>query len=83
MAAGEEEQSAAGSEQEPVAAAPVQPETSSPAVESSQRHLTASESAAPSGQPWVTVFRYARILLVLAVIVLWLLSRARTGRGRA
>ena len=83
MAAGEEEQSAAGSEQEPVAAAPVQPETSSPAVESSQRQLTANESAAPSGQPWVTFLRYARILLVLAVIALWLLSRARTGRGRA
>lgn len=83
MSTGEKEQSAAGSEQEPVAAAPVQPETSSPAVESSQRQLTASENAAPSGQPWVTVFRYARIILVLAVIALWLLSRTRSGRGRA
>ncbi len=83
MSAGEEEQSAAGSAQDPVAAAPVQPETSSPAVESSQRQLTGSENAGPSGQPWVTIFRYARILLVLAVIVLWLLSRTRSGRGRA
>jgi len=83
MSTGEEEQRTAGSAQEPVAAAPVQPEKSSPAVDSSQQQLTGSESAGPSGQPWVTIFRYARILLVLAVIVLWLLSRTRSGRGRA
>lgn len=83
MSTGDEEQSNAGSEQEPVAAAPVQPETSSPAADSSQEQLTGSNDADPSGQHWVTIFRYARILLVLAVIVLWLLSRTRASRGRA
>jgi len=83
MSTGDEEQSTAGSEQEPVAAAPVQPETSSPAADSSQEQFTGSNDADPSGQPWVTFFRYARILLVLAVIVLWLLSRTRSRRGRA
>ncbi|MDE0139961.1 MAG: hypothetical protein OXI80_06570 [Caldilineaceae bacterium] len=83
MSTGGEEQSTAGSEQEPVAAAPVQPETNSPAAGSGQEQLTGSNDAGPSGQPWVTIFRYARILLVLAVIVLWLLSRTRASRGRA
>lgn len=83
MSTGDEEQSTAGSEQEPVAAAPVQPETSSPAADSSQEQLTGSNDTDPSGQPWVTFFRYARIFLVLAVIVLWLLSRTRASRGRA
>lgn len=83
MSTGDEKQNTAGSEQEPVAAAPVQPETSSPAAGSGQEQLSGSNDADPSGQPWVTFFRYARILLVLAVIVLWLLSRTRSSRGRA
>ena len=81
MSTGDQDQKSTASEQEPVAAA--EPEISSAAVESNQQQLSGSESADPSEQPLVTVFRYARILLVLAVIVLWLLSRARTRSGRA
>ena len=81
MSTGDQDQESTVSEQEPVAAAA--PETNSAAVESNQQQLSGSESATPSGQPLVTVFRYARILLVLAVIVLWLLSRTRSRSGRA
>ncbi len=81
MSTGDQDQESTVSEQEPVAA--VEPETNSAAVESNQQQLSGSESADPSGQPLVTVFRYARILLVLAVIVLWLLSRTRSRSGRA
>ncbi len=81
MSTGDQDQESTVSEQEPVAAA--EPETNSAAVESNQQQLSGSESADPSGQPLVTVFRYARILLVLAVIVLWLLSRTRSRSGRA
>ncbi len=81
MSTGGEDQQTVESEQAPVAAAV--PETSSEAAESSQSQLSESESADPAGQPLVTIFRYARILLVLAVIVLWLLSRTRSGSRRA
>ena len=80
MSTGGEDQQTTESEQAPVAALP---ETSSEAAESSQPQLSESESADPAGQPLVTIFRYARILLVLAVIVLWLLSRTRSGSRRA
>lgn len=80
MSTGEEEQQTTDTEQAPVALA--QPETSSAAAESSQQ-ISQSQSADTSGQPLVTIFRYARILLVLAVIVLWLLSRTRSRSRRA
>ena len=80
MSAGGEDQPIADADQAPVAA---QPETSSPAADSSQLQPPVSESADPAEQPLVTIFRYARILLVLAVIVLWLLSRTRSGSRRA
>ena len=83
MSAGAEDQQAAGSEQAPAAAEAAQPETSSAAGESDQQQLSGNETADTAGQPLVTILRYARILLVLAVIVLWLLSRARSGSSRA
>ena len=81
MSTGGEERQTADSEKAPVAAS--QPETSSAAADSSQLQPSQSESADPAEQPLVTIFRYARILLVLAVIVLWLLSRTRSGSRRA
>lgn len=83
MSTGDEDQQAAGSEQAPAVAEIAQPETSSAAGESDRQQLFANESSDTAGQPLVTILRYARILLVLAVIVLWLLSRARSGRRRA
>lgn len=83
MSAGAEDQKAAGSEQAPAAAEVAQPETSSAAAESDRQQLAGNETVETAGQPLVTILRYARILLVLAVIVLWLLSRARSGRSRA
>lgn len=81
MSTGGEDQQTDKSEQSAVAAA--LPETSSEAAGSSQPQLSESESADPAGQPLVSILRYARILLVLAVIVLWLLSRTRSGSRRA
>ena len=82
MSTGGEDQQTDKSEQSPVVVAAL-PETSSEAAESSQSQLSESESADPAGQPLVSILRYARILLVLAVIVLWLLSRTRSGSRRA
>ena len=83
MSTSEEDQQAAGSEQAPAVAEVAQPETSSAAGESDRQQLAGNENVDTAGQPFVTILRYARILLVLAVIVLWLLSRARSGRSRA
>ena len=83
MSAGAEDQQAAGSEQAPAAAEVAQPETSSAAGESDRQQLSGNQSVDSAGQPLVTILRYARILLVLAVIVLWLLSRARSRSSRA
>lgn len=81
MSAGDEEQKTVDSVQEPAAAEAVQPETSDAAA--AEQQLSASESEDPSNQSLLTVFRYARFLLVLAVIALWLLSRTRSRSGRA
>ena len=83
MSTSEEDQQAASSEQAPAVAEVAQPETSSAAGESDQQQLSGNESTDTAGQPLVTILRYARILLVLAVIVLWLLSRARSRSSRA
>lgn len=83
MSTSEEDQKAAGSEQAPAVAEVAQPESSSAAGESDRQQLAGNENVDTAGQPLVTILRYARILLVLAVIVLWLLSRARSGRSRA
>ena len=83
MSAGAEDQQAAGSEQAPAAAEVAQPETSSAAAESDRQQLSGNETVDSAGGPLVTILRYARILLVLAVIVLWLLSRARSRSSRA
>ncbi len=82
MSTGDEGQQSASPEQEQVAAQP-QPDTGSGAAESNQQQLSGSGGVDSSGQPLVTVLRYARILLVLAVIVLWLLSRTRSRSRRA
>ncbi len=83
MSTGEQDQQAAGSEQAPAVAEVAQPETSSAAGESDRQQLSGNESVDTAGQPLVNILRYARILLVLAVIVLWLLSRARSRSSRA
>ena len=99
LSAEDEDQETVDSAAKPVAAAAVQPETSavsdpeqiartesnpaSAAVDSNEQQLSGSESVDPSTQSLLTVFRYARILLVLAVIALWLRSRVRSRSGRA
>ena len=99
MSAEDEDPETAATAEKPIAAAATQPDTSaaadaeqiartesnpaSAAVDSSERQLSGSESVDPSSQSLLTVFRYARILLVLAVIALWLRSRARSRGGRA
>ncbi len=82
MSIGDEGQQSASPEQEQAAAQP-QPDTSSGAAATSQQQLSENQGAEPADQPLVTVLRYARILLVLAVIVLWLLSRTRSRSRRA
>ena len=80
MSTSEEDQQTTDAEQAPVAALP---ETGSAATDSSQQQLSPTETADPAAQPFVSILRYARILLVLAVIVLWLLSRTRSRSRRA
>ncbi|MCZ0940389.1 MAG: hypothetical protein OXJ55_17230 [Caldilineaceae bacterium] len=82
MSIGDEGQQSASPEQEQAAAQP-QPDTSSGAAATNQQQLSDNQGAEPADQPLVTVLRYARILLVLAVIVLWLLSRTRSRSRRA
>ena len=99
MSAEVDDTETAASAEKPVAAAATQPDTgaaadaeqiartesnpASAAVDSSEQQLSGSEGVDPSSQALLTVFRYARILLVLAVIGLWLRSRARSRAGRA
>ncbi|MDE0200434.1 MAG: hypothetical protein OXK78_19670 [Caldilineaceae bacterium] len=82
MSIGDEGQQSASPEQEQAAAQP-QPDTSSGAAATNQQQLSDNQGAQPADQPLVTVLRYARILLVLAVIVLWLLSRTKSRSRRA
>lgn len=82
MSIGDEGQQSASPEQEQAVAQP-QPDTSSGAAATNQQQLSDNQGPEPADQPLVTVLRYARILLVLAVIVLWLLSRTRSRSRRA
>ena len=82
MSIGDEGQQSASTEQEQAVAQP-QPDTGSGAAATNQQQLSDNQGAEPADQPLVTVLRYARILLVLAVIVLWLLSRTRSRSRRA
>ena len=81
MSTSEEDQQTTEAEQAPAVAA--LPETGSASADSSQQQLSPTETADSAAQPFVSILRYARILLVLAVIVLWLLSRTRSRSKRA
>ena len=83
MSVGDQDQRTGDSAKQPVAAAEVKPESAAAAVPaaSADTQQSGSENVDDSNQVLLTVFRYARILLVLAVIALWLFSRVRS-RGR-
>ena len=97
MSTGDQDQETVDSAEQPVAAAEVKPESgaaaeqaarteSSPATApdtSGETQQSGSENVDDSNQSLLTVFRYARILLVLAVIGLWLFSRIRSRGSRA
>jgi hypothetical protein len=97
MSTGDQEQESVDSAEQPVAAEEVKPESgaaaeqvarteSSPASvpdTSGETQQSGSENVDDSNQSLLTVFRYARILLVLAVIAFWLFSRIRSRGSRA
>jgi hypothetical protein len=97
MSTGEQDQETVDSAEQPVAAEEVKPESgaaaeqvarteSSPASApgtSGETQQSGSENVDDSNQSLLTVFRYARILLVLAVIAFWLFSRIRSRGSRA
>ena len=97
MSTGDQEQESVDSAEQPVAAEEVKPESgaaaeqvarteSSPASApgtSGETQQSGSENVDDSNQSLLTVFRYARILLVLAVIAFWLFSRIRSRGSRA
>jgi anti-sigma factor RsiW len=97
MSTGDQEQETVDSSEQPVAAQEVKPESgvaaeqvarteSSPASApgtSGETQQSGSENVDDSNQSLLTVFRYARILLVLAVIAFWLFSRIRSRGSRA
>ena len=97
MSTGDQEQETVDSAEQPVAAEEVKPESgaaaeqvarteSSPASApgtSGETQQSGSENVDDSNQSLLTVFRYARILLVLAVIAFWLFSRIRSRGSRA
>lgn len=80
MSVSEDDQEAAAPAPEQAAPVAIQPETNAAGGEQ-----LIPESAGPDSadQPLLTVFRYARVLLVVAVIALWLLSRTRSRSRRA
>jgi hypothetical protein len=97
MSTGDQDQETVDSAEQPVAAEEVKPESgaaaeqvarteSSPASApgtSGETQQSGSENVDDSNQSLLTVFRYARILLVLAVIAFWLFSRIRSRGSRA
>ena len=97
MSTGDQEQETVDSSEQPVAAQEVKPESgaaaeqaarteSSPASApgtSGETQQSGSENVDDSNQSLLTVFRYARIFLVLAVIAFWLFSRIRSRGSRA
>ncbi len=97
MSTGDQDQETVDSSEQPVAAAEVKSESgaeaeqvarteSSPASApgtSGETQQSGSENVDDSNQSLLTVFRYARTLLVLAVIAFWLFSRVRSRGSRA
>ena len=84
MSVGDQDQQTGDSAKQPVAAAEVKPESAAAApAASADIQQSGSENVDDSNQVLLTVFRYARILLVLAVIAFWLFSRARSRGSRA
>ncbi len=84
MSVGDQDQKTGDSAKQPVAAADVKPESAAAApAASADTQQSGSENVDDSTQVLLTVFRYARILLVLAVIAFWLFSRVRSRGSRA
>ncbi len=84
MSVGDQDQQTGDSAKQPVAAAEVKPESAAAApAASADIQQSGSENVDDSNQVLLTVFRYARILLVLAVIAFWLFSRVRSRGSRA
>ena len=84
MSVGDQDQKTGDSAKQPVAAAEVKPESAAAApAASADTQQSGSENVDDSNQVLLTVFRYARILLVLAVIAFWLFSRVRSRGSRA
>ncbi len=84
MSVGDQDQKTGDSAKQPVAAADVKPESAAAApAASADTQQSGSENVDDSTQVLLTVFRYARILIVLAVIAFWLFSRVRSRGSRA